>query len=499
MADNLTLILFFPLLGGLILTLLPAAKPILLKFWANLVLGLNALWTISLLGSFDSGKDLQFVQRLPWIPSIGAEFFLGVDGYSILLVAMTAGVGFLASLASWNAIESRLKEFYATLLILQTCVTGVFLSMDAMLFFVFFEASLIPMFFLISIWGGEDRRRAAMKFLIYTISGSMLLLLGLILLHFEHTRQTGFATFSIPALWATQPAGDLAHWIFWLMFLGFAVKVPMAPFHTWLPDAHTEAPTAGSVYLASVMLKMGTYGFLRLVLPGVPEAVKSSNVLWWMSILALVAIVYGALVCLKQRDWKRLVAYSSVSHMGFCMLGIFAMNPAGISGSMLQQINHGISTGLLFLLVGLMYERRHTREISEYGGLFGPMPAFSLVFLLAVVSSMGLPPLNGFIGEVRILSGAFEMSVYWALWGGLGVVLTVAYLLWCYQRVSLGVTSEKNLRLPDLSLREWAVVLPLLLAAIGIGIHPQPVFQMLDRPVKHIMEKVRPGYYAQSN
>ncbi len=499
MAENLTLILFLPLLGGLILALLPTDKPLLIKFWANLVLGLNALWTISLVGSFDTNQDLQFVQRLPWIPSIGAEFFLAVDGYSMLLVAMSAGIGFLASLASWNAISDRLREFYAILLMLQTCVTGVFLSMDALLFFVFFEVSLIPMFFLIVIWGGEKRRVAAMKFLIYTVAGSMLLLLGLILLYVEHARQTGFFTFSIPALWATQPEGELALWIFWLLFAGFAVKVPMVPFHTWLPDAHTEAPTAGSVYLASIMLKMGTYGFLRLVVPGVPEAVKRADVLWWMSILALIAILYGALVCLKQRDWKRLIAYSSVSHMGFCMLGIFSLNPAGISGSMLQQVNHGISTGLLFLLVGVMYERRHTREIAEYRGLFQPMPAFSIVFLIASVSSMGLPPLNGFVGELRILTGAFEMSVYWALWGGVGVALTVAYLLWLYQRVCFGETSSANIGLSDLSVREWAVVLPLVLAAVGIGLYPQPLFDMLERPVKQIVEKVRPNYYAQTH
>lgn len=499
MADNLTLILFLPMLGGLILTLLPGSKPVLVKFWANLVLGCNALWTLTLLGRFDATQDHQFIQRLPWIPSLGAEFFLGVDGYSMSLFAMTSAVGFLASLASWNAIDTRLKEFYVSLLILQSCVAGVFLAVDALLFFVFFEASLIPMFFLIAIWGGEQRRMAAMKFIVYTVAGSMLLLVGLLLLYFEHWRQTGFFSFSLPALWATKPEGDLGLWIFWLMFAGLAVKVPMAPFHTWLPDAHTEAPTAGSVYLASIMLKMGTYGFLRLVLPGVPETVKQANVLWWMSVLALIAIVYGALVCLKQKDWKRLIAYSSVSHMGFCMLGMLSLNPAGISGSMLQQVNHGISTGLLFILVGLMYERRHTREISEYGGLFGPMPAFSFVFLIAAVSSMGLPPLNGFVGELRILTGAFEMSVPWALWAGLGFVLTVAYLLWCYQRVTLGETSAKNLGLADLSGREWAVVLPLLIAAIGIGVYPQPAFDMLERPVKQIMEKVRPNYYAQSN
>jgi NADH-quinone oxidoreductase subunit M len=499
MVENLTLILFWPLLGGLILSLLPAAKPQLIKFWANLVLGLSAIWLLVLLGRFDSTQDFQFIQRLPWIPSLGAEFHLALDGYSLLLAVMTGAVGFLACLASWNAIDTHVKEFYLALLTLQTCVLGVFLSLDALLFFVFFEASLIPVFFLIAIWGGEARRMAAMKFLIYTVAGSMLLLIGLLLLYFEHWRQTGFFTFSIPALWATQPEGDLALWIFWLLFAGFAVKVPMAPFHTWLPDAHTEAPTAGSVYLASVMLKMGAYGFLRLVLPGVPSALRNSSIIWWLGLLAIGAIVYGALVCLRQQDFKRLIAYSSVSHMGFCMLGIFSLNQAGLSGSMLQQINHGISTGLLFLLVGLVYERRHTREIRQLGGLMHAMPAFSLVFLLAAVSSMGLPPLNGFIGEVRILSGAFAMSPNWALWAGLGIVLTVGYLLWCYQRVSLGEASPANRALPDLSPREWAVLLPLVLAAVAIGLYPQPTLDYLERPTQQILEKVRSATRAQSN
>ncbi len=498
MAENLTLILFLPLLGGLILTLLPSEKPQLLKFWSNLVLGLNALWTCSLLGSFDPAKEFQFVQRVAWIPAIGADFHLGVDGYSLLLAAMSASVGFLASLASWNAIEKRRKEFYASLLILQTCVLGVFLSLDALLFFVFFEASLLPMYFLIAIWGGAGRHRAAMKFLIYTAAGSMLLLIGLVLLYFEHGRQTGLFTFSIPALWITEPVGAISHWIFWLLFLGFAVKVPIAPLHTWLPEAHTEAPTAGSVYLASVLLKMGTFGFLRLVLPGTPAALRESGILWWMGMLALVSIVYGALVCLRQKDWKKLVAYSSVSHMGFCMLGIFSLNPAGIAGSMLQQVNHGISTGLLFLLVGLMYERKRSQEISAYGNLHKPMPAFAIVFLIATVSSMGLPPLNGFVGELGILSGAYEMSPTWVLWAGLGVVLTVAYLLWCYQRIVLRA-NEDNAKLPDLSAREWAVVFPLLVAAVAIGAYPQPVFELLEKPARQIVLKVRPDYYARQN
>lgn len=499
MADHLTLFLFFPLLVALVLCFVPGSRRQWIRLGANLALALSAVWAFALLARFDPNGDFQFVQRLVWIPSIGAEFHLAVDGYSLLLVAMTSLVGFLACLASWRAIDQHVKEFHILLLMLQTTVLGVFLSLDALLFFVFFEASLLPMFFLIAIWGGPERRRAAMKFLVYTVAGSMLMLLGLLLLYFEHARQTGFFTFSIPALWATQPEGQLGLWIFWLLFAGLAVKVPMAPLHTWLPDAHAEAPTAGSVYLASVMLKMGTYGFVRLVLPTVPETLKHPGVLLAMSLAALIAILYGALICLRQRDWKRLIAYSSVSHMGFCMLGLFSLNPAGISGSMLQQINHGISTGLLFLLLGLAYERRHTYEIGEYGGLFGPMPAFSLVFLVAVVSSMGLPPLNGFVGEVRILAGAFEMSVWWACWAGLGVVLTAAYLLWCYQRITLGETAEQNRLLPDLSPREWAVVLPLVLAAIGLGLYPQPAFDLLERPTRQVIEKVRPNYYAQSN
>ncbi|MDX2269656.1 MAG: NADH-quinone oxidoreductase subunit M [Bryobacter sp.] len=495
MADNLTLILFLPLAGGLILSLLPEEKANLIRFWANLVLGANALWLLSLFPFFNPSGPLQFTQRLPWIPSLGADYFLALDGYSLLLAAMSASLGFFASLGSWNAIQKHRKLFYLCLLALQTCVLGVFFAMDALLFFVFFEASLLPMYFLIAIWGGPERQRAAMKFLIYTAAGSMLLLLGLILLYFEHGRQTGLFTFSIPALWVTETTGPTAAWIFWLLFLGFAVKVPIAPLHTWLPDAHTEAPTAGSVYLASVLLKMGTYGFLRLVLPAAPDFLQRPEILYAMSLLALGSILYGAIICLRLGDWKRLVAYSSVSHMGFCMLGIFALNPAGLEGSMLQQINHGISTGLLFLLVGLMYERKKSQSIDAFGGLVKPMPHFALVFLIASVSSMGLPPLNGFIGEFRILTGAYEMSRTWAIVAALGIVLTVVYLLYCYQRVVLRPT-DANLALPDFSPREWAIVAPLALATLAIGLYPQPLFTLLAQPARQIVEKVRPTYFA---
>jgi NADH-quinone oxidoreductase subunit M len=285
--------------------------------------------------------------------------------------------------------------------------------------------------------------------------------------------------------------------VFWAFFLGFAVKVPMFPFHTWLPDAHVEAPTAGSVVLASVLLKMGTYGFLRFSLPLLPETAKNSKVITIMAVLSIIGIVYGALASLMQKDWKKLVAYSSVSHLGFCTLGIFSLNPAGIAGSILQQINHGISTGMLFLVVGVVYERRHTREISEYGGLLKVMPIFTLVFGLAALSSMGMPPLNGFIGEITILSGAFQMSHVWAFWGAVGIALGAAYLLWLFQRTMLGEVKEPNRYLPDLSWREIAVFLPLIAWAFWIGLNPQPYFHVLDRPVAQIVERVQPGYYAE--
>jgi NADH-quinone oxidoreductase subunit M len=289
---------------------------------------------------------------------------------------------------------------------------------------------------------------------------------------------------------------SVAWWVFWAFFVGFAVKVPMWPFHTWLPDAHVEAPTAGSVILASVLLKMGTYGFLRFSLPLVPEAARNPIVVNTMAILSMIAIVYGALASLMQKDWKKLVAYSSVSHLGFCTLGIFALNPAGISGSIIQQINHGISTGMLFLIVGVVYERRHTREISEYGGLLRVMPIFTLIFGIAALSSMGMPPLNGFIGEITILGGAYQVSLNWAFWGAVGIALGAAYLLWLFQRTMLGDVSEKNRLLPDLSVREIVVFAPLVIWAFWIGLNPQPYFHVLERPVANIVERVDPGYYA---
>jgi NADH-quinone oxidoreductase subunit M len=369
------------------------------------------------------------------------------------------------------------------------------MSLDFMLFFVFWEIVLVPMYFIIAIWGGERRQYAAMKFIIYTLIGSVLMFLGILILYFQHFQQFHFYSFDFVEMLRAHVPVNLQWWVFWAFFAGFAVKVPMFPFHTWLPDAHTEAPTAGSVILAAVLLKMGTYGFLRFSLPLLPDAAKDHTVVTVMAVLSMIGIVYGALASLMQKDWKKLVAYSSVSHLGFCTLGIFALNPAGISGSIIQQINHGISTGMLFLIVGIVYERRHTREIAQYGGLFRVMPIFTVVFGIAALSSLGMPPLNGFIGEITILKGAYQMSHTWAFWGAVGIALGAAYLWWLFQRTMLGELKEKNSTLKDLNWREIAVFAPLIVWAFWIGLNPQPYFHVLDRSVAQIVQRVQPGYY----
>jgi NADH-quinone oxidoreductase subunit M len=493
----LSIVLFTPLAGMAVLLFLPASKPRLIKLWANIASFVGFLVSLPLVFRFDHTKDFQFVEKAAWIPSIGASYHIGIDGFGLLLVMLTTVLGFLSILSSWRAIQERLKEYYAYFLLLQTAMLGVFMTLDFLLFFVFWETVLVPMYFIIAIWGGERRVYAAIKFIIYTLIGSVLMLLGILTLYYQHYTQFQTYSFDIFDLLRTSLSPAMQWWVFWAFFVGFAVKVPMFPFHTWLPDAHTEAPTAGSVILASVLLKMGTYGFLRFSLPLLPDSAKNPTIINIMALLSLIAIVYGAAVCLMQKDWKKLIAYSSVSHLGFCTLGIFALNPAGIAGSILQQINHGISTGMLFLIVGVVYERRHTRQIAEYGGLLRVMPVFTIVFLIAALSSMGMPPLNGFIGEITILQGAYLMSFNWAFWAVVGIALGGAYLLWLFQRTMLGETSEKNIRLRDLSLREVAVFAPLLAWAFWIGLNPQPFFRVLERPVAQIVERVRPGYYAE--
>jgi NADH-quinone oxidoreductase subunit M len=493
----LSIVLFTPLAGLAVLLFLPAAQKNLIRVWANIAGLAGFAVSLLLLVRFDkNASGFQMVEKLDWIPSLGVKYFLGIDGISLLLVMLTTLVGYLAILASWSAIEDRVKEYYAMFLLQQVGMIGVFLSLDFFLFYVFWELVLVPMYFIIGVWGGPRKLYAAIKFFLYTLAGSLLMLLGILTLYFQHFKQFGFYTFDISKLMQLDMPLGLQQWVFWAFFLGFAIKVPMFPFHTWLPDAHVEAPTAGSVVLASVLLKMGTYGFIRFSLPLLPKASIDPWIVQTLAALSIVGILYGALVSLMQQDWKRLVAYSSVSHLGFCTLGIFSMNPNGIAGSVIQQINHGISTGMLFLIVGVAYERRHTREIKEYGGLAHVMPMYAVVFAIAMLSSAGLPLLNGFVGEFTILQGAFEANRAWAACAVLGVILGAAYLLWLYQRTMLGeVTNPKNLKLPDLSPREWAVFLPLIAWAFWIGVYPKPYFEILEKPVAQIVERVRPGYY----
>jgi len=493
----LSIVLLTPLAGLLVLLFIPSSNARAVKLWANAISLVGFLVSLPLVFQFDPGKDFQFVEKAAWIPLLGASYHIGIDGLGLFLVMLTTLIGFVAVLSSWNAIHERLKEYYAFFLVLQVGMLGVFMSLDFLLFFVFWESVLVPMYFIIAIWGGQRRGYASIKFMVYTLAGSVLMFLGILYLYSQHLQQFGTPSFDIADLMRTQLPVNAQWWVFWAFFVGFAVKVPMFPFHTWLPDAHTEAPTAGSVILASVLLKMGTYGFLRFSIPLLPDAAKDPKVIAVVSILSIIGIVYGALASLMQKDWKKLVAYSSVSHLGFCTLGIFALNPAGISGSILQQINHGISTGMLFLIVGVVYELRHTREISEYGGLLKVMPIFTLVFGLAMLSSMGMPPLNGFIGEITILQGAYLASFNWAFWGAVGIALGAAYLLWLFQRTTLGEVKEKNRLLQDLSWREIAVFAPLVAWAFWIGLNPQPYFRYLDRSVAQIVERVHPGYYAQ--
>ncbi len=493
----LSLVLFLPLAGMVVLLFLPAANRTLIKVWANLVTLAGFLVSTRLLMRFDSSNGgFQFVEKADWITALGATYSIGVDGISLLLVMLTTLAGVVATLSAWNAIEVHVKQFYAMMLLQQTGMIGVFVSLDFFLFYVFWELVLVPMYFIIGVWGGPRKLYAAIKFFLYTLAGSVLMLLGILTLYFQYHQQFGVYTFEISELMKLSLTLDLERWVFWAFFIGFAIKVPMFPFHTWLPDAHVEAPTAGSVILASVLLKMGTYGFIRFSLPLLPKASIDPWIIQVLAVLSIIGIIYGALVSLMQQDWKKLVAYSSVSHLGFCTLGIFSLNPNGIAGSVLQQINHGISTGMLFLVVGVAYERRHTRMIKDYGGLAHVMPGFAIVFAFAMLSSAGMPLLNGFIGEFTILQGAFEANRAWAAFAVTGVVLGAAYLLWLYQRTMLGqVTTSKNLRLPDLSPREWAVFLPFMAWAVWIGVYPKPYFEILEKPVSQLVERVRPSYF----
>ena len=492
----LSLILFTPLVGAAVLMFVNKRSENAIRWVANLFALAGFLVSLPLWFAYDvTNPAYQFVERAQWIPSIGAWYYLGVDGFSILLILRTTLMGVIAILSSWTAITERVKEFYIFLLLLQTGMIGAFVSLDFLLFFLFWEVMLVPMYFLIGIWGSDRRLYSAIKFFLYTLVGSVVMLLGILALYFHFHTVTGVYSFDITQYQRMNVPFNLQWWVFLAFFLGFSIKVPMFPFHTWLPDAHTDAPTAGSVILAAVLLKMGTYGFIRFSLPILPEATKAC--VWWVAALSIIGIVYGALVAMAQKDWKRLVAYSSVSHMGLVMLGLFALNPVGLTGSIVQQLNHGISTGGLFLIVGIVYERRHTRQISEYGGLSKVMPVYAAVFMIMMLSSIGLPMLNGFIGEFLILQGVFVVDLVWALIAASGIVLGAAYMLWLYQRTMFGkVENPKNEKLLDLNLREFATFVPLIILAFWIGVYPSPFLRFLEPTVKNVMTRVNPAYNA---
>jgi NADH-quinone oxidoreductase subunit M len=504
-ANLLSIVAFWPLVGMFVLFLIPKEKATLIKWWANIVVLSGFVISLPLWFWFDFDKadQMQYEVNIPWIQNLGANFHVGLDGISLLLVMLTTLIGPLAVLSSWDAIQMRVKEYYAFMLLLQAGMLGVFISLDFFLFYVFWEVMLVPMYFLIGVWGGPRKLYAAIKFFLYTLVGSVLMLLGILALYFAYP-QIAASHPEIAAKFGSLPTFDvlamheigkylpdnLQWWVFLAFFVGFAIKVPMFPFHTWLPDAHVEAPTAGSVILAAVLLKMGTYGFLRFSIPILPKATIAFVPM--MITLAIIAIIYGALVAMMQPDMKKLVAYSSVSHMGFVMLGMFALNPNGMNGSVIQQINHGISTGALFLIVGIIYERRHTREIAQLGGLSNVMPKYAVVFLIMTMSSIGLPLLNGFIGEFTIMAGALQKNLWWAVAGGAGIVLGAAYMLWLYQRTMFGkLDNPANQNLPDMNWREWATVLPLIVMAFWIGLYPAPFFRALDKPVNKLVSAVQ--------
>jgi len=502
----LNIVTYIPLIGALaILFFIPKTSAGLIRMTATAFAVIDFLVSLVLWFRFDPNVLWQFRETYDWIPSLGVKYDFGVDGISVLLIILTTFMGVIAVVSSFSAIDHRQKEYYVLLLLLQTGMIGTFCALDFFLFYVFWEVMLVPMYFIIGIWGGPRKLYAAIKFFLYTLSGSVLMLLSILALYFFN--DGGIAVLGIkglgnPATFSVLQFHNIGHliphdlqvWLFAGFFFGFAIKVPMFPFHTWLPDAHVEAPTAGSIILAAVLLKMGTYGFVRFALPILPYGTQ--RWLPWVVALSIIGIVYGALVSLVQKDMKKLVAYSSVSHLGFVMLGMFALNPMGLKGSVLQMINHGISTGALFLLVGIIYERRHTRMISEYGGLAKQMPMYATLFLIAALSSMGLPALNGFIGEFTILLGAANRSLVWASFASLGIVLGAAYLLWLYQRVFWGpLDNPANQTVPDVNRRELALMLALIACMVWIGIYPSTFFDKLEKPVDYIVRKVDPTYF----
>jgi NADH-quinone oxidoreductase subunit M len=488
----LTLVTFFPVLGVLVILFINRENKNAIR-WTALLTSLItfgiSIWMLMLFDPAD--PDLQMVVDLPWIKVAGWEisYLMGIDGMSILLVLLTTFLTPISILSTWTAVEERVKEFMVFFLLLEVGMVGVFLSLDLFLFYIFWEFTLVPMYFLIGIWGGPNRVYAAVKFFLYTMAGSILMLLAILWLGITQE------TFALPELIANGsiPA-DIQIWLFLAFAAAFAIKVPMWPLHSWLPDAHVEAPTAGSVILAGVLLKMGTYGFLRFNLSLFPSA--SVRLAPWIGVLAVIGILYGAMVSYAQKDAKKLVAYSSVSHLGFVMLGLFAINLQGIEGGILQMINHGISTGALFLLVGMIYERRHTRDMDAFGGLWKVMPVYATLTLIVTLSSMGLPGLNGFVGEFTILLGSYGSEALNSPWftalAAVGVILAAVYLLYMFQKLFLGpVDKEENRVLLDLNVREIVTLVPLLILIFWIGLYPSPFFNLMEASVSKLVESIQ--------
>jgi len=514
--DNLlTLVTFLPLATGLALL---AAGTIARALgseglppiaWRVVALGSTlATFAISLrlFSGFDpTATGFQFVEYVPWLPDYGIHYFVGIDGISLVLVLLTTFLMPIVIAASWNDIGRSVRSYVFFMLFLETGMLGAFITLNLFAFYVFWELMLVPMYFIIGIWGGPRRVYAAVKFFLFTMAGSLFMLVAILVVYYLHYQQTGMLTLDLVPAPGSAGAGLLAtviptsgiwwqtqFWLFAAFALAFAIKVPMVPLHTWLPDAHVEAPTAGSVVLAGVLLKMGTYGFLRFALPLFPAAAIE----WTPALLTIsvIGIVYGSLVAMVQQDIKKLVAYSSVAHLGFVMLGMFALNVQGLSGSVLQMVNHGLSTGALFLLVGMLYERRHTRQISDFGGVARPMPVYAAFFGIVTMSSIGLPMLNGFVGEFLILLGTFLAAPWMAVFATSGVVLAAAYMLWMYRRVMFGpVDKEENRSLIDLDLREKLVMLAVVIPIVWIGLYPEALLRRIEPSVIELIEQVERG------
>jgi NADH-quinone oxidoreductase subunit M len=491
----LSLIVFVPLVGALLVLLAggrgdrPEREPLVrvLALGVSLVTFALTLW---LWYRFDpASADYQFVEDRQWMPAFGIKYLIGVDGISLFLIVLTGFLTPLSLLCSWESVHKNVKLFSAMLLVLETAMLGVFVSIDLFLFYVFWDAMLIPMYFLIGVWGYERRIYAAVKFILYTMAGSVLMLVAIIALGWMHSAATGAPSFSLIDLQNLSLPWKVEVWFFLAFALAFAIKVPLFPFHTWLPDAHVEAPTAGSVILAGVLLKMGTYGLLRFAFPLFPAAAETFAPL--LAVLAVIGIVYGALVAMVQPDMKKLVAYSSVSHLGFVVLGLCARNMQGVQGSLYQMLNHGVSTGGLFMIVGMLSDRRHTRLIAEFGGLKAVAPRLVAAFLLVTLSSIALPGMNGFVGEFLILIGAFKWHPRLTAVAATGVILSAVYMLWMFQRVNYGeLTNPKNHGMRDLTPREWALMIPTVAMAIVMGVFPGIFMRPMEPSINKALDRI---------